>query len=137
RGRHDVDRIARHQADEAVDDEAHDEKDDERLSDAPQHEADHRAHSLKWQAAECEGRAASGSKRGTTLRQMSCAKGQRGWKTQAVGGSSGLGISPLIERLRRRPLPMLGMESRSARVYGGAGCAKMSSRRASSMMRPR
>ena len=73
-------------------------------------------HSLKWQAAKCEGRAASGSKRGATARHISCAKGQRGWKTQADGGSSGLGISPLMARLRCRPAPILGMESSSARV---------------------
>jgi hypothetical protein len=48
--------------------------------------------SFRWQAARRAG--AISRKAGASVRQRAIAKGQRGWKWQPDGGSSGEGMSP-------------------------------------------
>ena len=53
----------------------------------------------KWQAANCPGLCSISG--GTSLAQIgNCAIGQRVWKTQPLGGWSGVGMSP-VSRMRR------------------------------------
>ena len=47
---------------------------------------------MRQAASACRARVPA---RGGSTRQIACAFGQRVWKTQPGGGSSGLGISPL------------------------------------------
>ena len=78
--------------------------------------------SLRWhaeQAARARSRAAAARPRGSAA--IAC--GQRGWKWQPGGGSSGDGISPLIGtnvRLRGSTLPHLGEQRLRVRMVGRA-----------------
>ncbi len=58
----------------------------------------------------------------STSQTPSLAMGQRGWNLQPVGGSSGLGTSPLrIVRRRLRVGSGIGIAESSASVYGWVG----------------
>ena len=68
---------------------------------------------------------------GASARQRSIASGQRVWKRQPGGGSSGLGTSPCEQRCARAARPARGPAppTSSACVYGWRGAAKSASRR--------
>src|SRR5262249_51194351 len=74
-----------------------------------------------WHAARCPlGYAVSC---GSTTRQRSVARGQRGWKRQPDGGLIGFGGSPRTgaARVPRRARSGIGIASSSAAVYGWIG----------------
>ena len=62
--------------------------------------------------------------RGIAVVQISCARGQRGWNTQPLGGLAGLGTSP-SRTMRRRDRSVcgsgIGTAESSASVYGCCG----------------
>jgi hypothetical protein len=55
-----------------------------------------KSQSFRWQADIQPGRISFNA--GASARQRGIASGQRGWKWQPLGGSSGDGISPLMGR---------------------------------------
>ena len=81
---------------------------------------------------------ADGAGRGRSTRQRSKAKGQRGWKRQPAGTSSGLATSPCgTMRSRRSVGSATGIADSSACVYGCLGSRWMASREPISTISPR
>ena len=91
--------------------------------------------SFKWQAEKWPG--VTSRSAGRWLAQRAIARGQRGWKWQPGGGSSGDGISPLTGMNTRLPTFNWGSDASSAWVYGWLAPEKITSDAADSTTRPR
>ena len=94
-----------------------------------------RPSSTAWQATSPPPGAAASA--GASRRQRSSAQGQRGWKAQPGGGSSGFGTSPATAVRATPVICRSGTASSSIRVYGCCGAPNSRRVGASSTMRPR